>query len=86
MLKGFPSRRDSIIMAAVDIIDESGIKGLSTKEIAAKQGISESILYKHFKSLDEVLTAVIEYFSQFDVMIINTVLKRDIPVKEKVLE
>lgn len=86
MIKGFPTRRDSIILAAIDIINENGIQGLSTKEIAAKQGISESLLYKHFKSLDEVLVAVIEYFSRFDTMIINTILKRDISCKDKVLE
>jgi len=86
MIKGFPTRRDNIILAAIDIIGESGIQGLSTKEIAAKQGISESLLYKHFNSLDEVLVAVIEYFSRFDAMIINTVLKRDISCKEKILE
>lgn len=86
MIKGFPTRRDSIILAAIDIISENGIQGLSTKEIAARQGISESLLYKHFISLDEVLIAVIKYFSQFDTMIINTVLKRDISSKEKILE
>lgn len=86
MVKGFPARRDSIILAAIDIISESGIQGLSTKEIAVKQGISESLLYKHFNSLGEVLIAVIEYFSRFDTMIINTVLKRDISCKQKVIE
>lgn len=86
MVKGFPTRKDSIVLAAIDIISESGIQGLSTKEIAAKQEISESVLYKHFKSLDEVLISVIERFSLFDDMIINTVLKRDISCKEKILE
>jgi len=86
MIKGFPTRRDSIILAAIDIISESGIQNLSTKGIAEKQGISESILYKHFKSLDEVLTAVIEYFSRFDTAIMNTILKRKITCKEKILE
>lgn len=86
MIKGFPTRRDNIILAAIDIINERGIQGLSSKEIATRQGISESLLYKHFKSLDGVLIAVIEYFSQFDVMITNTVLKRDIQYKEKILE
>lgn len=86
MIKGFPTRKDSIILAAIDIIGESGIQGLSTKEIASKQEISESLLYKHFKSLDEVLVAVIDYFSRFDVMIINTVMKRDITCREKIIE
>lgn len=86
MIKGFPTRRDNIILAAIDIISENGIQGLSTKEIAVRQGISESLLYKHFKSLDEVLIAVIEYFSRFDTMIINTILKRDVSCKDKILE
>ena len=78
MVKGFPSRKDSIILAVIDIINESGVQGLSTKEIAAKQGISESLLYKHFKSLDEVLVAVIQYYSRFDTMIMNTVQNKGI--------
>lgn len=86
MIKGFPTRRDSIILAAIDIISESGIQGLSTKEIAIKQGISESLLYKHFKKLDDVLVAVIKYFSRFDSMISNTVIKKEISCKEKILE
>lgn len=84
-MKGFPSRRDRIILAAIDIISESGIQGLSTKKISMKQGISESILYKHFKSLDEVLVAVVNYFSKYDTMIMNTILKKDISCKEKIL-
>ncbi len=86
MIKGFPTRRDSIILAAIDIIGENGIQGLSTKEIAVRQGIAESLLYKHFKSLNEVLVAVVEYFSRFDSMIINTVVKREISCKEKIFE
>lgn len=85
MLKGFPSRRDNIILATVDIINESGLQGLSTKRLAAKQGISESILYKHFESLDQVLVAVVEYFSQFDTAIMNTVTAKEIPYKEKLI-
>jgi len=85
-LKGFPSRRDSIIFAAIEIISDNGIQGLSTKEIANKQGISESILYKHFKSLDDVIVAIVEYFLRFDCMIENTVLRRRITYREKILE
>ncbi|MFA5536855.1 MAG: TetR/AcrR family transcriptional regulator [Bacillota bacterium] len=85
MKKDFVSRKDSMILAAIDIISENGVQGLSTKEIAAKQGISESLLYKHFKSIDEVLVAVVAYFGRFDTMIFNTMLKRNISYKEKIL-
>lgn len=86
MIKGFPTRKDSIILAAIDIINEGGIQNLSTKRIAEKQDISESLLYRHFKSLDDVLVAVIKYFSRFDSMIANTVEKKEIPYKEKIIE
>lgn len=84
-MKGFPGRKDNIILAAIDIISQDGIQGLTTKKIAARQGISESLLYRHFKSIDDVLIAVIRSFSRYDSMIINTMRKKDIPGKEKVI-
>jgi AcrR family transcriptional regulator len=84
-MKGFPGRKDNIILAAIEIISEDGIQGLSTKKIAARQGISESLLYKHFNSIDDVLVAVVKSFSRYDMMIINTVRKRDITYKEKII-
>jgi AcrR family transcriptional regulator len=83
-MKGFPGRKDNIILAAIEIISEDGIQGLSTKKIAARQGISESLLYKHFNSIDDVLVAVVKSFSRYDMMIINTVRKREITYKEKI--
>ena len=84
-MKRFPGRKDNIILAAIEIISEDGIHGLSTKKIAARQGISESLLYKHFNSIDDVLVAVVKSFSRYDMMIINTVRKRDITYKEKII-
>lgn len=84
-MKRFPGRKDNIILAAIEIISEDGIHGLSTKKIAARQGISESLLYKHFNSINDVLVAVVKSFSRYDMMIINTVRKRDITYKEKII-
>lgn len=84
-MKRFPGRKDNIILAAIEIISEDGIHGLSTKKIAARQGISESLIYKHFNSINDVLVAVVKSFSRYDMMIINTVRKRDITYKEKII-
>ena len=84
-MKSFPGRKDNIILAAIEIISEDCIHGLSTKKIAARQGISESLLYKHFNSINDVLVAVVKSFSRYDMMIINTVRKRDITYKEKII-
>ncbi len=78
--------KDNIILAAIEIISESGVHGLTTKVLAEKQKISESILYKHFKSLDDVLIEVVNYFARFDIMIENTVSSKNISYKKKIIE
>lgn len=82
-MKRFPGRKDNIILAAIEIISEDGIHGLSTKKIAARQGISESLLYKHFNSINDVLVAVVKSFSRYDMMIINTVRKGTLPTRKR---
>lgn len=59
-------RKEALIMTTIEIIDELGIQGLSTREIAKRQGISEATLFRHYKSKNELLNAVLDYFSQFD--------------------
>lgn len=59
-------RKDRLIITTIEIIDELGIQGLSTREIARRQGVSEATLFRHYKSKNELLSAVLDYFSQFD--------------------
>ena len=86
MKKNFPNRKDSIILAAIEIISDSGIQGLSTRELAKRQDITESLLYRYFKSKDEIIVAVIEYYSSFDKIIMNTIIKSNLSYKEKIIE
>lgn len=82
MIKTFLSRRESIIISAIDIIDELGINELSLREIALRQDISDSAIYKHFKSKEEIILAVLEYYSRFDSNITNTVREGRFTPKE----
>lgn len=59
-------RKDSLIITTIEIIDELGIQGLSTREIAKRQGVSEGTLFRHYKSKNELLVSVIDFFVQFD--------------------
>lgn len=69
-------RKDRLIIVAIEIIDELGIQGLSTREIAKRQDVSEATLFRHFKSKNDLLIAVLDYFSQFDAdLILSTKLK-----------
>jgi len=84
-MKNFLCRKDNIIISAIDIINELGLQGLSIKEIASRQGINESALYRHFKNKDSIINGVLDYFTQYDNAIYNTVIKKDISIKEKIL-
>jgi AcrR family transcriptional regulator len=59
-------RKERLIITTVEIIDELGIQGLSTREIAKRQGVSEATIFRHYNSKNELLAAVLEYFSKFD--------------------
>lgn len=85
-MESFVSRRDHIIASAIDIISESGIDALSTKSLAMKENMSESLLYKYFGGIDEVLNEVVEQFVQFDERIKSTVEAKDISNVEKLKE
>ncbi|MCF7824665.1 MAG: TetR/AcrR family transcriptional regulator [Candidatus Marinimicrobia bacterium] len=59
-MKNFTKRQTQIIQAAVVIIAENGIQGLTMKNIAAVIGISEPALYRHFSGKHEILSGIIK--------------------------
>ena len=59
-------RRDSLIITTIDIINELGIQGLSTREIAKRENISEATLFRHYKNKNDLLLSVLDYYSKFD--------------------
>jgi Transcriptional regulator len=59
-------RKDRLIITAIDIINESGIQGLSTREISKKEGVSDATLFRHYKNKNELIIAVLEYYARFD--------------------
>lgn len=66
-------RKESLILTTIDVINELGIQGLSTREIAKRQGVSEATLFRHYKSKSELLLAVLDYYSQFDSDIVKSI-------------
>jgi AcrR family transcriptional regulator len=59
-------RKESLILTTIDVMNEIGIQGLSTREIAKRQGVSEATLFRHYKTKNELLIAVIDFYSRFD--------------------
>ena len=43
---------------------EKGIKGLTTKNLAAEIGFSESAIYRHFKNKEDIIVVLLEYLKE----------------------
>lgn len=84
-MKTYFTRRESIIMSAIEIIDELGINELSLREIGNRQGISDSALYKHFSNKEELILAVLDYYSRFDTSIMQTIEESNLKSKEAII-
>lgn len=62
MRNKFTDRQIEIMELASQIIDRDGIQELTTKNLAAEIGLSEAALYRHFKSKNEILLGLLDYF------------------------
>lgn len=71
-MKDILHRKDRLIITTIDILDERGLQGLSTREIASREGVSEATLFRHYKNKNELLLAVLEYYTKFDEDIFET--------------
>ena len=86
MSNSFINRKDRIIASAIEIISEAGLASLSTKTLAMKENMSESLLYRYFGGIEEVLVEVVNTFTKFDKVLIATIEAKDITHLEKVIE
>ena len=86
MNNNFINRKDRIIASAIEIISEAGIASLTTKTLAMKENMSESLLYRYFGGIEEVLVEVIGIFTKYDERIIATIEGKDMPHLNKALE
>lgn len=76
MEKPLLHRRDGIIITLIEVMDELGLQGLSTKEISKRQGVSEATLFRHFKNKAEMMMAALDHFCQYDDDIIQSIINR----------
>lgn len=61
MGKSHEERRKEIIEATMELSVEKGLKKLTTQAIADRVGIAQPTIFRHFKSRDEIFTAVINW-------------------------
>ncbi len=57
-------RREQIVEAALDLAAEQGLRRLSIAAVARRVGLVPSGIYRHFKSKDEILAALLDRVEQ----------------------
>lgn len=50
--------REALVGAAVQLLDEKGVRGLSLRAVARKAGVSQSALYHHFAGKEALVAEV----------------------------
>ena len=78
-------RQQQITEAALHVIGQKGISGATTAEIAAATGISEGNLYRHFRSKEEIIKAIIDKIGTDLSSILTSTTEIDDPVKKREL-
>jgi AcrR family transcriptional regulator len=54
------SKRQEILQAAIELFAEKGFRGTTTRDLAAKAGVNEAIIFRHFKNKTELYRAILE--------------------------
>ncbi|HWR40630.1 MAG TPA: TetR/AcrR family transcriptional regulator [Patescibacteria group bacterium] len=85
MDKTFLRRKEKVLITAIEVLDESGVNGMTTKEIARRHGITEPAIYKQYDGKKEIILAILEQFAVFDIMIKDTIVQRDMGGREGIL-
>lgn len=66
-------RKDRIIIDAIKLMDERGLHGLTTRELANMQGVTEPAIYRQFKNKNDIIKTILEDFAKYDEAISATV-------------
>ncbi|MDR3601714.1 MAG: TetR/AcrR family transcriptional regulator [Desulfosporosinus sp.] len=85
MLSKLLHTKESLILSTIEVISEQGLQRLTTREVAKRQGISESTIFKHYKTKNELILAVLEYFSQYDQAIIESLALKEVSPIEAII-
>jgi AcrR family transcriptional regulator len=83
-VKDILHRKDRLIITTIELIDELGLQRLSTREIANREGVSEATLFRHYKNKNDLLIAVVDFYSKFDEDIFLTTRLKKLGPKESI--
>lgn len=66
-------RKDKILISAIDLLYSEGVSGVTTKNLAKLEKVTEPALYRQYKNKQELLNHIVEAYAQYDERIINTI-------------
>ncbi|MFY1991981.1 TetR family transcriptional regulator [Achromobacter xylosoxidans] len=50
--------RETVVAEALDLLDEVGLEGISTRRLAVRLDVEQPSLYWHFRKKEDLLTAM----------------------------
>jgi len=82
-LKEELSTKEKIIEVGAEIIVKEGLRKFTAKNIANRLGITDAALFKHFKSMDEIILEIINRYITRCLNAVDIALKEGKNTKEK---
>ena len=77
------NRQEEIIQSAGKIMSIKGVSGLTIKNLANEMGFSESALYRHFKSKEEIIVTMLEFLADTMNDKFSEAIKKELVVEDK---
>jgi len=75
-------RRELLLRAALELFGALGYEGTHTRAIAERTGVTESALFRHFRSKRDLYAAVVERFAPHQVFDLSAAQRDDLPLQE----
>ena len=54
-------RKQDILKIAMELFAKKGFRGTTTRDLAAQAGVNEAIIFRHFKTKEELYSAILEH-------------------------
>jgi len=77
-------RKDKILISAIELLFEEGTSGITTKQLAKRQGVSEPALYRQYKNKQAIVRSIVAEFGLYDEMIFNTIRQSSLTGSEAI--
>ncbi|HWM18958.1 MAG TPA: TetR/AcrR family transcriptional regulator [Ilumatobacteraceae bacterium] len=77
--------RTTILVAARDVVRESGLTGAAIAAVAARAGVAVGTVYRHFPSRDELITEVVRETCDRELAEVAAVVRSDGPPADRLV-